>query len=280
MKSRMERYYQLERRGPETRTSNKRTVKNRTLYNSIYDDVEYSNIEGVADIDIKNEIDVKKIKELLKSKEEINNDRKKELIKKREARRKEDPVEENRTYDIRDILSKAKESRQDEPSVNKTLRNTQYDMLKNVDLNREIKRRENKFDEVEEKDDIDELVDTITSSKLLDDLADKELSLDLLDDLKSNDGENYDTDENTSVRRVMDLDNDYKNISKPEEVKSDKIDKSFFTSGISFDKEDFEQALNEEQTEEEGKILLKIFLFVFFILLTIASAVGLYIFFS
>ncbi len=278
----MERYYKLENSGPtNTRATNKRSVKNRRLYDSIYDDVEYSNIEGVADIDIKNEVDIEKIKSLLKSRDDINEDRKRALVKKREERALNNNVEDDRTYDIMDVLSKAKEGREDEPTIKKTLRNTHYDMLEKAELERELKNREKQEEQnSESKDDISELVDTITNSKLLDELADKDLSLDLLDDLKGEEGKDDTiTTENTSIRRLIDAEKKAEEHHySHHENKPDKIDKSFYTSGISFDKEDFEQALDEEVIESKEKIILKIFLFVFFVLLAIASAVGLYVF--
>ena len=280
MKSRMERYYKLENSGPtNTRATNKRSVKNRRLYDNIYEDVEYSNIEGVADLDIKNEVDIEKIKNLLKSREDINEDRKRDLVKKREERALNNNIEDERTYDIMDVLSKAKEGREDEPAVKKTLRNTHYDMLEKAELERELKNREKQEKQEANKDDIGELVDTITNSKLLDELADKDLSLDVLDDLKG-DEDGTITTENTSIRRLIDAEKkteDHHHESHHEN-KPENIDKSFYTSGISFDKEDFEQALDEEVTEGKEKIILKIFLFVFFVLLAIASAVGLYVF--
>ena len=276
MKSRMERYYQLERRNSENSASSKRTVLNRNLYDKIYDDVEYSNIEGVAELDIKNEIDIEKIRDLLKSKEELDAGKRREIVKKRQQDfDKKRSVTEDRTYDIRDILSKAKEERQEEPSIRKSLRNTQYDMLKNIDIEKEMQKLEDKNRIDKDESEIDELVSTIANTNLIDNLADRELSLDLLDDLKS--PEDTITTENTSIRRLIDAEKRAKaeNHHKEDE---EKIDKSFFTSGISFDKEDFEQALEEEHVDDKDKIILKIFLFIFFVLLAIASAVGLYVF--
>ena len=60
MKSRMERYYEIDH------DTNRRTRKNADLYQKIYENDEYSNIEGIATTLKPNEIDISKIKEMLK----------------------------------------------------------------------------------------------------------------------------------------------------------------------------------------------------------------------
>ena len=68
----MERYYK-----PSNKSS-KRSEKNRELYREMYgiDDVAtYSNIEAVAPLDKTNEIDITKIKKMLKSREDYKRQR-------------------------------------------------------------------------------------------------------------------------------------------------------------------------------------------------------------
>ena len=57
----MDRYYKN-----DTTNLKKRTSRNQQLYDSIYEDNNYSNIEGIATIDKSNEIDITKIKNMLK----------------------------------------------------------------------------------------------------------------------------------------------------------------------------------------------------------------------
>ena len=65
----MERYYKNDY------TANKRTSRNHDLYKSIYEDQTYTNIEGIANIDRSNEVDIAKIKDLLKSREDYQSGR-------------------------------------------------------------------------------------------------------------------------------------------------------------------------------------------------------------
>ena len=67
MASRMERYYRA-KDGVK-----KRSQLNQNLYREIYDIGEYSNIEGIAEIDKNNEIDITKVKKMLKNREDYNN---------------------------------------------------------------------------------------------------------------------------------------------------------------------------------------------------------------
>ena len=114
--SRMDRYYKSDY------TSNKRTSRNQDLYKSIYEDTEYSNIEGIANIDRSNEIDIAKIKDMLKSREDYQSGRElKNFIPKEEPVKYETfEREEDRVYDIRDILTQAKTNKTEESAESET----------------------------------------------------------------------------------------------------------------------------------------------------------------
>ena len=64
MTTRMEKYYH----NNENITT--RTSKNSNLYDEMYNNVKYTNVEGIAKIEKTNEIDISKIKELIKEHEE------------------------------------------------------------------------------------------------------------------------------------------------------------------------------------------------------------------
>ena len=108
----MERYYKKETQGKS------RTKRNTRLYNSIYSYGKYSNIEGIASIDNTNEIDITKVKEMLDNREKYqaerryrrltNEDKPVQELPKVQKRYKED---EERTYDIMDVLTKAREKK-------------------------------------------------------------------------------------------------------------------------------------------------------------------------
>ena len=108
--SRMDRYYK------NNTYENKRSRMNQNLYRSIYSTDEYSNIEGIATMDKTNEIDLSKIKGMLKSREEFNSQKEyRQLFKKVDEpvlkeEIKSEPDEKN--FDIRDILEKVKNQKQ------------------------------------------------------------------------------------------------------------------------------------------------------------------------
>ena len=64
MASRMDRYHEEQ---PNLR---KRSERNQNLYRDMYEANDYSNIEGVATIDKGSEIDINKVKEMLKNREQ------------------------------------------------------------------------------------------------------------------------------------------------------------------------------------------------------------------
>ena len=70
MVSRMEKYYKNEV------DSKQRSQKNKELYLSIYDNGEYSNIEGIATMDKNNEIDITKVRNTLKNRENYKKQKK------------------------------------------------------------------------------------------------------------------------------------------------------------------------------------------------------------
>lgn len=230
MASRMERYYH------DTETEGRRSRKNKDLYRTIYDGPAYTNIEGVATMEKTNEIDISKIKEMLKSREDYKKQKeyRKLIYKELEPEPaplpevKEEP-EQRRNYDIRDVLTKAKEENPEEiKSEHHSLDNTQYNILKNL----RMKEKVNKEDYVDEEDpDIKKLINTITNTSMLNKMGDKELSLDLLDDLKS--------DTITSVSTLPSIHEIMEQEDK-EPTGEIELDKSFFTSAYSFDDDDFD----------------------------------------
>ena len=69
MKSRMDRYYHSQSGETTSRISKNKSLYDRN-YNGDYDFKSYSNVEGVADINRDNQIDLKKLQNLLKKREE------------------------------------------------------------------------------------------------------------------------------------------------------------------------------------------------------------------
>lgn len=250
MASRMDRYYE------EKQIPKKRSERNQTLYRDIYENVSYSNIEGVATIDKGSEIDINKVKQMLKNREDYLNQKETSTIK--PVEKPTIKIEEEKNYDIREILNTAKENR-NSPDKYKSINNTSYDIFKDL---REKRRRE--MENGNDEKYLKELIDTITNTSNLNSMTDKELSLDLLDDLKSS--ENTITTDKETIKNII-------NEVKKEELKKEEkneLDKSFFTSSLGFKEEDFEELTDIKQNLKTNNTLIKILL----VILTIAFLVG------
>lgn len=233
MASRMERYY----KSGEVKT---RLDKNKDLYRTIYDEVEYSNVEGISVIEKNEKIDLDKIRELINGSKEPPKVRTfKEPISKPIV----DEEPEERNYDIRDVLDKAKTERSEKD--NKVF-NTQYNILKGINLN-----EQNNSDSLDEKE-LKDMIEAIsTNSKA-------GYTTDLLDDLKSI----YDSDMKKDIKNELDNDETMQNTKLIES----NIDKSFFTSSLDFSSDDFEDLKEIKENIKKNNLLTKILLFILLVI--------------
>ena len=268
MASRMERYNKYHKTGG-------RSQKNEELYRAIYERDDNYNIEGVARLDKTNEIDIAKIKELLENRKE-NKKRKRyeDLLKEPETEvmRIEDEEDEDNdltNYDIRNILSKAKEDKSEEIKNDyHSLNNTQYNILKNLKLKDKV----NTDDYIDGEDpEIKKLINTITSTSKLSSLNDKELSLDLLSDLKS--------DTMTSSKTLKSIEDIITEDNKDKKDNTDELelDKSFFTSAYSFGKDDFDVDENGEIIVKKKHTGVKILIFILILIIIAGIGAGIYL---
>lgn len=252
MTSRMERYYR------STNRTNKRSERNERLYREIYDVGEYSNIEGIATIEKSNEVDITKIKNMLKNREQYQQQREfRQVVSRPEP--KNEPIEEeryeaDRTYDIRDILNKAKVNKPVEEKYHR-LDDTGYKILKNL--------KEKSMHPEDSKEDLRELIDTITNNSELNKLATRELSLDMFEDLKGKEDTVIRSKE--SIRALLE---EAKEEERKKKEDTMEMDKSFYTSSLNFGKDDFEE-INALTTISKRKMsLMKIGLFILLVLAT------------
>ena len=262
MPSRMNRYY-------GTRTSNSRSERNRELYQSLYQSTnDYSNISMVATLEKPNEIEIDKIKQLIKDREtyqkqkEINN-----LYHKEELKEKIVPISEDiedKNYDIRDVLSKAKEERKTDQ--NDVYRKNQYDYLLNSKAYAKKKEMPPKEDISKE---LKEIINTITNNAELNSLSTKDLSLDLLGDLKSN---TMVGKESTAIKKIIE---DEKLKAKDEE--KSEMDKSFYTKSLGFSDKDFEDDSFNDIKKAKGNIGVKIALGLLLLIITVITIYVVYI---
>lgn len=218
MASRMDRYYKSEL------VSSGRSSKNKSLYEQIKDLDNYTNIEGVATIEKTNEIDISKVQEMIKNRENYKKQKQLRNIlreEKEELEKIEEVEEVIKNYDIRDLLSKV----QDESSTedkSRSLKQEQYEALKSFNAkNKEIDKEE---------EELKELLNTISSSKILSGLTSADVGL--FDDLKS------DTmvGDASSIKKILEEEKE----KKIEDTKLE-LDKSFYTSSFGFTQSDFEE---------------------------------------
>lgn len=236
--SRMDRYYKVEE------NSKKRTTQNQDLYQRIYDMGEYSNIEGIATIDKSNEVDITKVKNMLRNREEYQKQKDLRFNKIETPKIEVEEIEDDRSYDIRDILQKAKINKPENEEY-KSLDNINYQIIK------ELKEKNMKKEEEKE---LKEMIDTISNTSKLNKLTDQELGLDMFSELQS---ENNTIADKESIRKILE------EVKKEntQELKTD-IDKSFFTSSLNFGKKDFEELSEMTKKPKKKNNIIRVLIYI------------------
>lgn len=234
MASRMEKYYHNNTDVPS------RTKKNANLYDELYDNVKYSNVEGIANIASSNEIDITKIKKLIN---EHENDKDTAFVRKTVNidDKKEDLFEE-KNYDLKEVLNDAKKNRPKDEKERYI---------------QEIK-SSNFLEKLNELNSSDVKMEDLTNVAQLSSLGDDELSLDLLGDLKSND--------NTFIGELSER------VKKEE---PEEVDQSFYTNSMNFSKEDFEELDGINKNIKKNNVWITILVFI---ILVIVITGGLFLF--
>ena len=251
MPSRLNRYYETE--------NNSRTEKNSHLYSDIYSGNNYDNLVGVRSLDKTNEINLEKVRQMIKDRETYQKQKEYLKIAKKETTYdiptiNNRDLEEEAKYDINDFLQKAKENKR-EDAESMFLKSKKYDYLLDSRIYNNKKGIEEKLEEHEEK--INTILNTITKGLDLNKMSTSDLSLDLLSDLKSN----------TMVGKEM---NHLNNISGTKQKAEDiDMDKSFYTSSINISDNDFEVASQIIEKPKKEKIGLKILITAVLLIITI-----------
>lgn len=258
MPSRMSRYY-------GSRTSNSRSERNAELYKSLYQTAtDYSNVSMVATLEHPNEIEIDKIKQLIKDRETYQKQKEvSSLYKKQELKEKTVPVVEevDKSYDIRDVLNKAKEERKNEDN---SYKKNQYDYLLN---SKAYTKKEPPKEDI--KEELKDIINTITNNAELNSLSTKDLSLDLLGDLKSN---TIIGKESTAIKKIIE-------DEKLKEKDEDKVevDKSFYTKSLGFSDKDFEDDSFVDVKKAKGSTFIKVLLGVLLLIITVITIYVVYI---
>ena len=261
-----------------------RVTRNEELYKEIKDsELDGYNIRSNATVigNQEPEIDIEKIKKIL--------DTKYNEAPKRKSIRVEPKHEENsiiddvptKEYDLNIILEKAKDEKPEtyEEARAKKLRNTQYDILNNLNIgdNDEDYSVENNIEKPEinkVEEDLMELINTITineakvKEEAIKSKKDEVDPLNILEDLKgSGDTAVYDKIEDIPTPKVEE---DKKEESK---VPENTLDDSFYTKSL-FKKKDFEDGSQDFLDDNKMGIGVKILI----VLVIIIFAAGLFLF--
>lgn len=262
MKSRMEKYYDEN----ETYVQ-KRTSKNSNLYKEINNsDINDFNLTSNAKVigeNDSNSVNIERIKEILeKNYHGVSKRSQVKLAPEIEDEPYE--IEQTREYDINRILEKAREEKEVdyEKERLKKIRDTQYDILKNLDIEEE---KESKAADEKNKEELLSLINTITANELQNTKASLD-PLDILTDLKG--------DENTVIMGAQEITNslDIKKeiTTETESEKKEKINDSFYTNSLSFTQSDFDDFNDLKEDMASSKIIINILI----VLVVIAFIVG------
>lgn len=278
MKSRMEKYYD----------SNEefvgRAAKNENLYRKKDYSVYSSNETIIAP---NNEIDITKLKDIIQSREDYQRAKSyRNMLSDKKFDYNDVPYEEDtyeeKNYDINEILKKVKDEKgniSEEDKIRK-LRNTQYDILSN--LNIKSKNQEEAITKVDletQKAELQGLIDKVTKknnirneeASLLNleeqtDVTDEnnDSALDLLSDLKS-EGHTIVTD---PIKPAAEFE-----VNKEELVPNEKDpdETSFYSDSFTFSKRDFEGLQDLEIEEKSGSGLIKLLIVILILIIIVVG---------
>ena len=242
MASRMERYY----------NSEERSKKNRSLYDQISNLENYTNIEGVVDISNSNEININTVKKLIgKEEQKVKQSSKEEF-----SSTSSNSVYEEKNYDLKDVLQRAKHGHSDKDIKHRKLKIHQYEILKKLK------------EEQPNNEKIDELLNTMALSDTNGD------DLGIFDELKSN---TMIGNEASAIKNVLDEakgEVDDEEIIVDDEMDSDttpmnNLDNSFYTSSFNFSDKDFDDLKNLDDTLKKNNKLIRILIILFSVTIAI-----------
>jgi hypothetical protein len=249
MESRVEKYNDEETVTPS------RTKKNASLYEDIgSNEITSFDINSNATVleTNKQTIDVEKLRDMLdlKYRQEPTN---KSMGKYEEESPAKIDLDETREYDINTILDKAKENKENDYEVErlKKLRNTQVDILNNLNINKDDS-EEPKAVPNEESQKLMDLINTINVTEATQKI--KQVNpLDLLTDLKGNDDETIVQGAQKKETNITDSVNSDNNKT---------VDKSFYTTSNMFTQSDFDDFNDLKEEVTSTKVIIKVLIIV------------------
>jgi len=213
----------------------KRTEKNQYLYDDLYLEKNVSN--SVTLMDNVNEIDIRKIKDIINSREEYQKiNQYKDLINIKEKQKEKENIEEidYKKYDINELIESKKQNQNIDEDIIRKISNTQYDILEKLNINK-----------TEEFYKQDEKLKTLINEIKKDDINNQKSMLDLFSDIPEQ-------EINKTEYRTKDDD--------------------FYSSKLEFKNKDFEEITKKDKDGLITKILI-----IVMILLMIAIGVIVFI---
>lgn len=247
----------------------KRVAKNSSLYEQMKNtELDTFDIASNAKVigDNNSQMDIDKIKEILEKNYQTTPQRR--SLKMDIPEDEEYIMEKTREYDINSILEAARQEKEVdyEEERLKKVRDTQYDILKNLELEAEEKETSKK-----NKEELLELINTINlnevqnkTKEIMDSETEELNPLNILSDLKG--------DENTVVAGAKEFNDEMASLEEKKETEKEEvnkaldedIDESFYTNSMSFSKKDF---ADFDDVNEKSSIFVKIIIVILVILI-------------
>ena len=278
---RMERYDNSNRS-----TVRSRTEKNQNLYNDLGSLEKYTTFTDVSKIEA---VELNAAKKNYRTREGYHSLKDYDIdIEKPKERKELDEFnflynDEHKTYDINKVLEEAKELRErDSLEKKRKLHNEKYNILESSEEDLEKFKEETKLRHkpIENEEELEELIHTITSKELREEIDKKEAESNdnnsLLSDLMA-------TNVNEEVLKPIatkiedsKVEEDTKKLDKVKEKTmslKDEIDKSFYTKSLDLSEEDFE---SDDEVEVKPSKLLGFIKFLLSLILIVAVGFGVY----
>ena len=279
---RMERYDNSNRS-----TVRSRTEKNQDLYNDLGRLEKYTTLTDVSKIEA---VELNAAKKNYRTREGYHQIKDYDIdIEKPKERKELDEFnflynDEHKTYDINKVLEEAKELRErDSLEKKRKLHNEKYNILESSEEDLEKFKEETKLRHkpIENEEELEELIHTITSKELREEIDKRESESNdtnsLLSDLMA-------TNVNEEVLKPIatkiedsKVEEDTKKLDKVKEKTmslKDEIDKSFYTKSLDLSEEDF--ISDDEEEEIKPSKFIGFLKFLFSLILILAVGFGVY----
>lgn len=290
MRSRMDRYNQLDHSSDET---SRRSSRNQELYQNLGNNTKYTNF---TDVTHSNAIEIDRNRQNYRTREGYQQRKEYGIATSQPKIKKElDDFNylyqdhENRVYDINSILENAKENRKEKDALEekRKLKNTNYNILASLNPEELEKYRKEKQNRRKPDDsDLRGLIDTITSKTLAGEIS-KETGVDLLSDLMATSAMDPVVSETKKEEKEIHNDIlDHESLKKVEEAKKNipikeendimrDLDKSFYTKSMDLSDKDF-FVDDDDDSEKKVPIIVKVLLIIILLALIAVGACFLY----